>query len=168
MIWRYLPPKIVGTDAPGTPASWLRIVYCPMSRSCVSFRPSPFSVMSATGRLDASNFCTIGGSVPGGSRRRSAIARFEISLTSESALVPGWKNTLMMLTPGSEREESLESSGDIRFDLLRWHPAVERRHHDLRDVDVREQVHRHPHHAGEADHGHHQADDDDEVGITNA
>ena len=40
-------------------------------------------------KFDASNFCTIGGNVPGGSRRRSAIARFEISVTSESALVPG-------------------------------------------------------------------------------
>ena len=42
--------------------------------------------------------------MPGGSRRRSAIARFEISLTSASAFVPGWKNTLMMLTPASERD----------------------------------------------------------------
>ena len=74
------------------------------SRSCVSFSPSPPSVIRHTGRLEASNFWTIGGSVPGGSRRRSAIARFEISLTSESALVPGWNNTLMMLTPGSDRD----------------------------------------------------------------
>ena len=89
MIWRYLPPNTVGTDAPGTPASWLRIVNWPTSRSWVSVSPSPLSVMRATGRLDASNFCTIGGSVPGGSRRRSAMARFEISLTSASAFVPG-------------------------------------------------------------------------------
>ena len=80
------------------------MVNWPMSRSCVSVRPSPLSVISATGRLDASNFCTIGGSVPGGSRRRSAMARFAISLTSASAFVPGWKNTLMMLTPASDRD----------------------------------------------------------------
>ena len=44
----------------------------------VSFSPCPFSVIRQTGRLDASNLSTTGGSVPGGSRRRSAIARFEI------------------------------------------------------------------------------------------
>jgi hypothetical protein len=104
MIWRYLPPKGGGTDAPNTPASWFRTVNCPRSRSCVSLSPSPFRVIRQTGRLDASNFWTIGGSVPGGSRRRSAIARLAISLTSESALVPGWKNTLMTLTPGSDRD----------------------------------------------------------------
>jgi hypothetical protein len=82
----------------------LRTVNWPRSRSAVSLSPSPFNVIRQTGRLDASNFCTIGGSVPGGSRRRSAIARFEISLTSESASLPGWKNTLMMLTPGSDRD----------------------------------------------------------------
>ncbi len=32
------------------------------------------------------------------------MARFEISVTSESAFVPGWKNTRMMLTPGSDRD----------------------------------------------------------------
>ena len=62
-----------------------------MSRSCVSFRPSPFSVMRQTGRLEASNFSTTGGSVPGGRRRRLAIARLEMVVTAESALVPGWK-----------------------------------------------------------------------------
>ena len=104
MICRYLPPKGGGTDAPGTLASWFLTANWPISRSWVSFRPLPFNVIRHTGRLDASNFCTIGGSVPGGRRRRSAIARLEISLTSESALVPGWKNTLMMLVPGSDRD----------------------------------------------------------------
>ena len=41
-----------------------------------------------TGRLDASNFKTTGGSVPGGKRRKSAIARFEMVLKSASAFVP--------------------------------------------------------------------------------
>jgi ABC-type transport system involved in cytochrome bd biosynthesis fused ATPase/permease subunit len=47
--------------------------------------------MRQTGRLDASNFSTTGGSVPGGSRRRLAIARLVMLVTSESAFVPGWK-----------------------------------------------------------------------------
>ena len=54
-------------------------------------RPSPFSVIRQTGRLEASNFSTTGGSVPGGSLRRSAMARLEIVLTAESGSVPGWK-----------------------------------------------------------------------------
>jgi hypothetical protein len=69
----------------------LRTSYCPVSRSFVSFMPSPLSVMRQTGRLEASNFSTTGGSVPGGSLRRFAIARFEIVVTAESAFVPGWK-----------------------------------------------------------------------------
>ncbi len=32
------------------------------------------------------------------------MARLEIVVTAESGLVPGWKNTLMMLTPGKERD----------------------------------------------------------------
>src|SRR6185437_878275 len=58
----------------------------PRSRSWVSLRPCPFNVIRHTGRLDASNFSTTGGSVPGGKRRRLAMARFEIMVTSESGL----------------------------------------------------------------------------------
>ena len=134
------------------------------------------SVIRQTGRLEASNFCTIGGSVPGGRRFRSAIARLEISVTSESAFVPGWKKTLMMLVPGqrtrfhvvdarAEREEALETTGDVGLDLLGRHAAVEGGDHDLRNVDVGKEVHRHAHHAGDADHRHDQTDDDDEVRV---
>jgi ABC-type transport system involved in cytochrome bd biosynthesis fused ATPase/permease subunit len=48
-------------------------------------------VIRQTGSDEASNLSTTGGSVPGGSRRRLAIARFEMLVTAESALVPGWK-----------------------------------------------------------------------------
>ncbi len=89
MICRYLPPNGGGIEAPGTVASWFRTVNWPRSRSAVSLSPSPLSVIRHTGKLDASNFCTIGGKVPGGRRRRSAIARLDISLTSESESVPG-------------------------------------------------------------------------------
>ena len=57
-----------------------------------------------TGRLEASNFSTTGGSVPGGRRFKSASARLDNCVTSASALVPGWKKTLIMLTPSSERD----------------------------------------------------------------
>ena len=91
MICRYLPPKGCGTLAPGTLAIWLRTWNCARSRSCVSFKPSPLKVTRQTGRLDASNFSTTGGSVPGGRRRSCAIARFEMVVTAESGFVPGWK-----------------------------------------------------------------------------
>ena len=66
MIWRYRPPKAGGTDAPGTPAIWLRMVNWPRSRNCASLNPSPLSVTRHTGKLEASNCITMGGSVPGG------------------------------------------------------------------------------------------------------
>ena len=53
--------------------------------------PSPFMVIMHTGWLEASNFSTTGGRVPGGSRLSTAIPRFPMELTAESALVPGWK-----------------------------------------------------------------------------
>src|SRR5664280_1786947 len=104
MIWRYRPPKGWGTLAPGTLAIWLRTWNCARSRSEVSSRPSPLKVTRHTGRLDASNFSTTGGNVPGGSRRNWAMARLEMVVTAESGFVPGWKKTLMMLTPGRERD----------------------------------------------------------------
>ncbi len=176
MIWRYFPPKGCGTDAPGTPASWLRIVNWPRSRSAVSLRPSPPSVMRQTGRLDASNFCTTGGSVPGGSRRRSAIARFEISRHVRVGVRAGLKEhaddadarqrpRFHVVDARAQREEPLEASGDVGLDLLGRHAVVERHDDHLRDVDVGEQVDRHPHHARQSDDGDDQADDDDEVRV---
>ena len=46
-------------------------------------------------------------------------------------------------------------------------PRIERRHHDFRQIDRREQIHRHPREAGDADDRQRQADDDDEVRIAN-
>src|ERR1022692_2705949 len=84
MIWRYRPPKGWGTLAPGTLAIWLRTWNGARARSEVSSRPSPLKVTRHTGRLDASNFSTTGGKVPGGSRRNWAIARLEMVVTAES------------------------------------------------------------------------------------
>ena len=51
--------------------------------------PSPLSVTRQTGWLDAVMPSTTGGSVPEGSRRRSAMARLEMLLSAELASVPG-------------------------------------------------------------------------------
>jgi multidrug efflux pump subunit AcrB len=61
----------------------------PRSRSLASFKPLPFKVIRQTGKLDASNCKTTGGSVPGGNFRKSAIAKFAILVTAESGLKPG-------------------------------------------------------------------------------
>ena len=52
-----------------------------------------------TGKLDASNRNTTGGSVPAGSRRKSAIARFAMLLSAAFESVPGLKKILIRLTP---------------------------------------------------------------------
>ena len=75
---------------------------------------------------------TTGGSVPGGKRRRFAMARFEIIAISASALVPGWKENLDETHTGqrtrldvvdatAECEESFKAAGYVGFNLLRGH-----------------------------------------------
>ena len=51
--------------------------------------PGARSVMRHTGKLDASNGKTTGGNVPGGKRRKSATARFEIVVTAALWSSPG-------------------------------------------------------------------------------
>jgi hypothetical protein len=46
-------------------------------------------VIKHTGKLEASNFNTTGGNVPGGKRRKLAEARLAMVVTAESGLVPG-------------------------------------------------------------------------------
>ena len=70
-----------------------------------------------------------------------------------------------MLDVAAQREEALETAGDVGLDLLRRHAGVERRDHNHGNIDRREQVDRHPGQAGDADDGDDQADDDDEIGI---
>ena len=64
-----------------------------------------------------------------------------------------------------EREESLESAGDVVFDLFGRHARKERRHHDHRNVDRWEQVHRHSQQTRHSHHTGYEADDDDEKRI---
>ncbi len=65
----------------------------------------------------------------------------------------------------AKSEESLEGVGNVGFNLLRRHASVEGSNYDDRDVDLREQVHRHAHHGGDANHCDHQTDHDDEIRI---
>jgi hypothetical protein len=71
-----------------------------------------------------------------------------------------------VIDAAAEREEALEAAGDVVLDLLRRHAVEERRDDHDRDVDLREEIHRHAHEAGRAEHEHEQAGDDDEIGIT--
>ena len=89
---------------PGTVAIQLRMLYCAWSRSCASVNPVPATVTSVTGSDDAPDFRISGGSVPGGRWRKSAIARLPSVAVAALRSTPGWKKTLMMLTPGSERD----------------------------------------------------------------
>ena len=66
-----------------------------------------------------------------------------------------------------QREKAFQGIGDIGLDVLRRHAGVERRHHDLRQVDRGEKIHRHARQAGDSDHQEGQADHDDEVWISN-
>jgi len=70
----------------------------------------PYAVTIVTGNDEASNLSTNGGSVPGGRWRKSAMARLERDAAATSTFAFGWKNTLMMLTPGSERDSMCSMS----------------------------------------------------------
>ena len=97
---------------------------------------------------------TTGGSVPGGRRRRSAMARLatllkrrvgvgaglEVDLDEAHA---GQRARFAVIHVGGQREEALEGVGDVGFNLLRRHAVVERGHHHHRHVDVGKQIHGH-------------------------
>ena len=55
-----------------------------------------------------------------------------------------WNDAERAQAVGKEKK-ALEGVGDVGFDLLRGHAAVERGHDDHGHIDVREQVHRHLH-----------------------
>ena len=71
--------------------------------------------------------------MPSGNRRKSAIAKLEICVTSAFASVPGLKYILIKLTPakqtrfhvvvstGESESKALRRIGDVRFDLFQRH-----------------------------------------------
>src|SRR5208282_528922 len=62
----------------------------------------------------------------------------------------------------AEGKKALERIGNVRLDLLRRHPCVKGRNHHHWNLDLREQIHRHPNHGRHAHDGDHQTKHDDE------
>jgi hypothetical protein len=62
----------------------------------------------------------------------------------------------------AQGKETLERVGNVGLDLLRRHSRVKGRNHDYRNLDLREQIHRHPSHCRHADHGDYQTKHDHE------
>src|SRR5581483_6509797 len=79
----------------------------------------------------------------------------------------GQRARLDVLDTRAQGEEPLEPAGDIGFDLLGGHAGIERRDHDYRDVHRWKHVHRHLNKAAHSDHPDNEADNNNEVGITN-
>src|ERR1019366_9424738 len=69
---------------------------------------------------------------------------------------------LDMVDVAAEGKKALERVGNVGLDLLRRHPRIEGRNHHYRNLDLREQIHRHPNHGGHTDHGDHQTKHDHE------
>ena len=105
--------------------------------------------MRQTGRLEASNFKTTGGSVPGGRRRNWAMARFDdacdrgvgigarLEIDFDQAH-PRQAARFDMVDAAAEGEEALETAGDVVFDLLGRHARIEGRDDHHGDLDRRE------------------------------
>jgi hypothetical protein len=114
---------------------------------------------------------TTGGSVPG--VRQSEIGKLrDIGVGIGARLEEHFDDAdaeqrarLHMVDAAGQREEPFQGVGDVGFDVLGRHARIERRHHDFRQVDRREQIHRHPHKAGHADHHQRQADHNDEIRV---
>ena len=58
-------------------------------------------------------------------------------------------------------QKTLQTGSDILFNLLRGHSRIKCGDDHHRNLDLGEQVHRHPEDRGDPDHQRHQADDDD-------
>ena len=71
-----------------------------------------------------------------------------------------------MIDSGGQGKEPLEGVGDVRFDLLRRHAVIEGRHQHHGNIDGRKHVHRHLGHAGDAEHNHDEAKNDNQIGMS--
>ena len=90
-------------------------------------------------------------------------AGLEIDLDQAHA---GQRTRFHVIDAAGQGEEALERVGDIRFDLLRGHAAVERGHQHDGNIDRRKHVHRHLHDAGDAQHADEETKHDDQVGMS--
>ncbi len=96
-------------------------------------------------------------------RRVGILPRLEIDLDEAHA---GQRARLDVIDAGAEREEPFEAAGDVVLDLLRRHAREERRDDDDGNLDRRKQIHRHAREARHPDHADDEADDDDQVRMT--
>ena len=77
----------------------------------------------------------------------------------------GHRPRFHVIDSAAQREESFECIRDVRFDLLRRHAAVKRRHLYDRNVDRRKHIHGHLDEGGESQHAHEEANHDDEIWV---
>ena len=176
MICRYFPPNGGGTDAPATPASWLRTVNWPEIAQLRLVQA--LALQRDQADRQARRVELLHDRRQRARRQPPQVRHREIRDLVDVGVGVGagleehlddadarQRPRLHVIDAGAEREEPLEAAGDVGLDLLRRHAVVERRDDDLRDVDVGEQVDRHAHDAGQPDDRDDQRHDDDEVGV---
>ncbi len=89
-------------------------------------------------------------------------ARLEIDLDQADA---GQRARFDVVDAAAQREEALEGIGDVGFHFFWGHTGIKRGHDHHRNVDRGKQIYGHACHGHHPDHGHDQADHDDEEGI---
>ena len=70
-----------------------------------------------------------------------------------------------MVDSTAKSEEALITVRDVRFNLLRRHPRIERRNDDNRDIDFWKEIDGHTHDGRDADDHHKETHHQDEEGI---
>ena len=83
--------------------------------------PSPFSATRQTGRLEASDFSTMGGSVPGWKTALFGSGQVGQRRDRGIGIGAGLKEDRMILTPGSERDSICSMPGaSVKKRSCRW------------------------------------------------
>ena len=105
MIWRYLPPNGGGTGG----ARHARRAGCAPCTgrdraAAASFMPFAFQRDQADRQARGVELLHDRRQRAGRQAPQIGHRQVRDSLNADSALVPGWKKTLMMLTPGSDRD----------------------------------------------------------------
>ncbi len=70
-----------------------------------------------------------------------------------------------MIDVAPEREKAFKRIGDVCFDLLRRHAAVEGRNDHHRNLDLRKEIYRHSRNCRDTDHDNRQTQHQNEKGI---